>query len=61
MKTSAQILNLLREQPRLTLAEAATVLGKSQSAIARSAKKLREEGRLRYVGPQKGGHWKIME
>jgi ATP-dependent DNA helicase RecG len=61
MKTSAQILTLLREQPTLTLAEAATALGKSHSAVARAAKKLRDEGRLRYVGSQKGGHWEVLE
>ena len=61
MKTSEQLLTLLRERPMLTLAEAAASLGKSSSAVARAAKKLREEGQLRYVGPQKGGHWEIME
>jgi ATP-dependent DNA helicase RecG len=61
VKTSAQILTLLREQPTLRLVDAAALLGKSHSAVARSAKKMREEGRLRHVGPKKGGHWEIME
>ena len=61
MKTSARILTLLREQSMLTLAEVASVLGKSHSAVARAAKKLREAGRLRYVGSQKGDRWESME
>jgi len=61
VKTPEQILALLREQPTLTLAEVAVRLGKSTSAVERAARKLREQERLRYVGPQKGGHWEIKE
>lgn len=57
VKTDQQILTLLRQQPDLTLAEVAAHLGKSTSTIERAARKLREAGCLRYVGPQKGGHW----
>lgn len=59
VKTDDQMLVLLRRQPGLTLAEVAAHLGKSISAIERAARKLREAGRLRYVGPQKGGHWEV--
>lgn len=61
VKMPEQILNLLREQPMLTLAEAAQRLDKSTSAVERAARKLREQGRLRYVGPKKGGHWEVKE
>lgn len=61
VKTPEQILNLIREQPTLTLAEVAVRLGKSTSAVERAARKLREQGCLRYVGPQKGGHWEVRE
>ena len=57
VKTPEQILKILLEQPTLTLAEVAARLGKSISAVERAARKLREQVRLRYVGPQKGGHW----
>jgi Fic family protein len=60
VKTDDQILALLRKQPSLTLAEVAEHLGKSTSAIERAARKLRDAGRLRYVGPQRGGHWELM-
>ncbi|MGB4860102.1 MAG: Fic family protein [Dokdonella sp.] len=56
-----RILALLHAQPELTLAQAAVAIGKSTSAVERAARKLREQGRLRYIGPQKGGHWEVME
>jgi Fic family protein len=61
VKTPEQILNLLREQPELTLLEVASHLGKSTSAVERAVRKLRETGRIRYVGPQKGGYWQVIE
>ena len=57
VETPERILKILLEQPTLTLADVAVRLGKSLSAVERAAGKLREQGRLRYVGPQKGGHW----
>ncbi|EIJ35367.1 Fic family protein [Thiothrix nivea] len=61
VKVPEQILELLQQQPTLTLAEVAGKLGKSVSAIERAAAKLRKEGRLRRVGPIKGGHWEVVQ
>lgn len=60
VKTADAILALLREQPGLRLADVAEALGKSTSAVERATRKLREEGRVRYVGPQKGGRWEVL-
>lgn len=60
VKTDDQLLGVLAGQPTVTLAEAAAHLGKSVSAIERAARRLRDEGRLRYVGPQKGGRWEVI-
>lgn len=61
VKTPELILNILRRQPSLTLSEVAVALGKSTSAVERAVSKLREEGRLRHTGPQKGGQWEILD
>lgn len=61
VKTEDALLAILTTHPGATLAEAAAHLGKSVSAIERAARRLREDGRLRYVGPQKGGRWEVME
>lgn len=58
-RTPDRILALLSAQPALTLAEVASALGKSTSAVERAARKLREQGRLRFVGPRKGGRWVV--
>lgn len=60
VKTPEQILRLLAEKPGLTLADVAATLGKSVSAVERAAARLVKDGRLQYVGPQKGGHWEVL-
>jgi predicted HTH transcriptional regulator len=39
----------------------ADILEMSRRGIAKQIKKLQEEGRLRRVGPDKGGHWEVTE
>ncbi len=58
VKTSVAILRLLATTPSMTLAEVAEI-GKTPRAIELAASKLVKEGRLKYVGPQKGGHWEV--
>jgi Fic family protein len=60
-KTPQAILDLLRKQPDMSFQQLAVKLGKSESAIKRAVRGLREAGRLRRVGPDKGGHWEIIE
>ena len=61
VKTPERIVEALRVDAGLTLAGVAEALGLSLSAVERAAAKLRQEGRLRYVGPKKGGHWEVTE
>lgn len=60
-KTPEAILALLKKDPALTIAELAAAVGKSESAIERALRKLREQGRLRRVGPDKGGVWEVLQ
>jgi len=60
-KTPDRILGMLASNPDLTLAEVAQAIGKSQSAVERASAKLVKQGRLRFVGPRKGGHWDVLE
>lgn len=59
-KTPDLVLQRLRDTPQATIPELAAYLGKSDSAIERTVRKLREEGRLQRIGPAKGGHWKVL-
>ncbi|MEI7749363.1 MAG: winged helix-turn-helix transcriptional regulator, partial [Chlorobiaceae bacterium] len=60
VKTPGRILELLAANPALTLAEVAKAIDKSLRAVERASAKLVNEGRLRYVGPTKGGHWEVL-
>jgi ATP-dependent DNA helicase RecG len=44
----------------MTLAEVAAVVGRSVRAVEMASGKLVKAGRLRFVGPQKGGHWEVL-
>jgi len=51
----------MQGQPELSSAQMALLLGKSESAVKRATRKLRESGRLTRIGPDKGGYWKVIE
>lgn len=59
-KTPEAILSLLRKQPEMSFQQIAAKLGKSESAIKRAVRGLREAGRLKRIGPDKGGHWQVI-
>ena len=61
VKTPEQILAALNTRPDLTLAELASSIGKSLSAIERATAKLVKEKKLRFVGPKKGGRWDVLK
>ena len=61
VKTPVKILQLLAAKPSMTLNEVAAEIQKSLSAVERASSKLVKEGRMKYVGPQKGGHWEVLE
>jgi len=60
-KTSEKILLALRQDGYLTIAELASRIGVRDRTIERNIKRLQEQNRLRRVGPDKGGHWEVIE
>ncbi len=61
VKTSDRIVELLRANPHMTLAEVAEEIGRSRRAVERATAKMVSEGRLRYVGPRKSGRWEVLK
>ncbi len=61
VKTPELILGVLKQRPDLTQAEVAKAIGKSTSAVERACTKLIKAGRLRHLGPAKGGHWEVQK
>ena len=61
LKTPGKIIDLLSTAPTLSIPEIARALAKSESAVERAIRKLRESNLLRRIGPDKGGHWEVLK
>lgn len=57
--TKQRIIECISRDQRISIAAIAANLGLSTSAIAKNLKQLKDEGRLKRVGPDKGGYWEI--
>ena len=60
-KTPEKILLLLKENPHLAILDLASSIGKSESAVERAIRRLREQNRLWRIGPDKGGYWEVVD
>jgi ATP-dependent DNA helicase RecG len=60
-KSSQKILLKMKENPNITTIELAEILEVSRRAIAKQIAKLKEEGKLKRVGPDKGGYWEVID
>ncbi len=56
-----KILKLLENNPQMSQRELSKVTGLTQRGIEWNIKKLKATGRLQRVGPDKGGHWKVLK
>ena len=55
------IMREIREKPFVTASELSEMLGISLRKTQENMRKLRETGLIRRVGPDKGGHWEVVE
>ena len=60
-KTSEKILGLIGENPLITIADLALLIGVTERSIERNLKKLQAEQRLSRNGPAKGGCWEVIK
>ena len=58
-KTADLLLEMMRGNPKVTLAEMVAALGISRSAIQKHITSLKDMQRVRRIGPDKGGHWEV--
>ena len=56
-----RILALLRQNPSASRRELAATLGTTKSIVRYRLDKLRAAGKIARVGPDKGGHWKVLD
>jgi ATP-dependent DNA helicase RecG len=59
LKGSEKILIMLKAEPELTSKEIAKRLEISPRAVEKQISKLRKEGLLHRIGPDKGGRWEV--
>ena len=59
--TKDKIIQLILSNPQITSRAIAKELDMALSGIAKHLHNLQATGRIRRVGPQKGGHWEVIE
>lgn len=60
-KSTEKILLYIRKKPTITIAELCEVMGMSDKGIRKNINVLKQKGILVRVGPDKGGHWNVVE
>ena len=60
-KTTQKIITLISENPNISRKKLAEAWEVTPDAIKLQIRKLREAGKIRRVGPDKGGHWEICD
>jgi ATP-dependent DNA helicase RecG len=60
-KTAQKVMDLIRHNPEITRRELAMELGMTDSGIKYHLKKMQAKGLIRRVGPDKGGHWDVVQ
>jgi len=60
-KTREKILSNLNATPYITMNELTKIVGISKKGVEWQMAKLKKEGRIKRVGPDKGGYWDVME
>ena len=60
-KSSEKILNLIKENKNITIAETAQRISLSTRAVEKQIAKLKTQNKLKREGPDKGGYWQVME
>ena len=61
VKTSVKILELIKENSEITIPKLAKQIGITERSIERNIQKLQKDNKLKRIGPDKGGHWEIID
>lgn len=59
-KTRDAIITLISNDSNVTTTQMAAILGINRSALSKHLKRMQEEGIIRRIGPDKGGHWEVL-
>ena len=59
VKSKGKVIDLIAQNPSITIPEMAVALDMSIPGIEKIIRSLKKENRLRRIGPDKGGHWEV--
>jgi ATP-dependent DNA helicase RecG len=54
------ILEAMQQDPKISAAKIAIILGISSRSVEKRIRTMRENGIIRRIGPDKGGYWEII-
>ena len=60
-KTSGKIIEHINANSHITIPELAEMIGVTERTIQRNLQKLQKEGKVKRIGPAKGGYWKVLK
>ena len=60
-KSTQKIIELIHEKPYITTQEMADAIGIIRRTVAKHVRSLQERGVIKRIGPDKGGHWEVIE
>ncbi len=58
-KSSQKVIEIMRNNPEVTIVELASQMGISDRAVKKQITRLKQQRLIRRVGPDKGGHWEV--
>ncbi|MEA3487165.1 MAG: ATP-binding protein, partial [Thermodesulfobacteriota bacterium] len=61
LKSSLKIVLCMKEDKKITIPEIAERIGITERGVKKQISKLKAEGKITRVGPDKGGYWKILK
>ena len=60
-KSKEKILQAIEKNPYITTSELSQLIGLSISGIEKNLRQLKEQNKIKRIGPDKGGHWEVVK
>ena len=60
-KTHAKMIEMIRDNPNITISQFSTKLGLSEPAIKKNLKQLKASRHIKRIGSNKTGYWEVIE
>jgi len=61
VKSSVKIIEMMKENPETTIPMMAESLRLTTRAVEKNVARLQAKGVVKRIGPDKGGHWEVIE